>query len=226
MSTDWRPPADYVNPVPEPGTARRRPKLDRSSLSSSLWFRLLRVGFVLIAMALVVKGPIRDAFERVAPVEISAGSAKVDGTVNSEGSNVSATYTPAGGETANRSARNGVEFRGSEWNLVKGDEIISVRDYRFDHSPIKDRATLESYYAATANQVNMKSGHDIKAEPITVDGRDGRVWESRADDGRWVLLAEFPGDPHTIRMECNAASVESVIVKQCREVLRTLRFGE
>jgi hypothetical protein len=111
-----------------------------------------------------------------------------------------------------------------EWNLVNGGESVFVRDYRFDYSPVQSRAETKNYFAASGREFDMTSGHDVTSDPITVDGRHGQVWETRADTGGWILLAEFPGDPNTVRMHCNATTVESEIALQCKEVLKSLKF--
>lgn len=233
MSDEFQTPESYVNPVPEPGTPKAKlgqardiantPIPGTSSISA---FSFVRLIFGVVAILFVVAGPIRHAAGDLLGIGTPSGSKAPDGIVGMGGGEVTASYTPAGDERVYEGPHLGSEFTGQEWTLRRGDEMISVRDYHFSSSPVADRATREDYYRASEREYVMNIGHDVTPRPITRDGRRGRVWSSQADVGGWIVLAEFPGNPVTVRIRCSATSRESPIASQCNQIIDSLRFKD
>jgi hypothetical protein len=207
---------------------------------------LIPVIVIVFALAIPVRyAVVHFGFDERSPWEMA------DGTVELSDGAITARYTKAGGESAFVSERDGTGFTATEWilkhrtkwvpdpafhfdtspakeeaKLIDGDEIVSVTDYRFEFSPVKDELTRKAYLLATERAFKVPAGHLVKSRPITVDGRQGRVSTARADGGGWALQADFPGDPSTVRVRCVAQSIEAEIAQQCKEVLRSLRFGD
>ncbi|MGH2960166.1 MAG: hypothetical protein ACRDKE_11225 [Solirubrobacterales bacterium] len=235
MSSDYRLPDGFVNPVPDGHAKRPKPWAGRSapkSLKGSGEKILKGIG-TLIALAFVFSGTILNVVD--SQIEDAVDSAKewaginqpkADGSVKLEDSTVTASYTPAGGESVTAGEYNGSGFTGSQWILSQGQESITLTDYDFDHSPVDNGDVTDAYYKASAMQMNARAGREVEIDPIRVDGRRGMVWRSDNDSGGWLLLAEFPDDSNTIRLQCATTSSKSVTAGQCEEVLGSLQFGD
>lgn len=233
MSSDYTPPAGYVNPVPEPGEAKPRPTLEQARSIATAPIELpagtspvtvIRIIFGVIAVVFVLAGPIRHAIGSIPGLWPGDNSVKADGIVGLGSGAITAAYTPTGDERVLQGPHDGSGFTSQEWVLRDDPETIVVRDYRFSYSPVKDDATLEDYFATSSRDFFATVGHDVKPKEVTIDGRDGRIWETSGDTGGWMVLAEFPGSESTIRIRCNATSRESPVAAQCRQVLASMRI--
>lgn len=235
MSDDYRMPDGFVNPVPDPDAKKSRPWTGRSLPESvpRSGAQLFKGLGILIALAFVFSDVIMDiADDQINDAADAAqewagiNEPEANGEAKLEDSSVTASYTPSGGESITEGEYNGTGFTGSQWILSMGNESITLRDYRFDQSPVENRDFTAGYYKASATQVNRRAGQEVEVIPIRVDGRRGMVWRSPVKGGGWLLLAEFPGDPSTVRLGCSTSTAESTVASQCEEVLSSLQFGE
>jgi hypothetical protein len=233
MSEDYKLPEGFVNPVPEPGEKkpRRTPRVSVPSSSPINGEAILKGIGVLIALAFVFSGTIMNSLE--SPIQDAVDAAEewagiaADGTIELDDSSVTAVYTPSSGESTSEDDHEGSTFTASQWQLTNSGESITLRDYNFDQSPVENDSVTQSYYAASAKEVNARVGKEVDIDPITIDGRRGMVWRSDLAKGEgWVLLAEFPGDPSTVRLGCETKSSDTTVAKQCEQVLSSLQFGE
>lgn len=235
MPDDYQLPEGFVNPVPDPDEKKSRPWTGRSlpdSVPRSGAQVLKGIG-ILIGLAFVFSDFIVDiADDQITDAADAAkewagvNESAANGKVKLDDSSVTASYTPSGGESITEGEYNGTGFTGSQWILTMGNESITLRDYRFDKSPVENADVTASYYKASAKEMNESAGREVDINPIRVDGHRGMVWRAPVEGRGWLLLAEFPGDPSTVRLRCAGTSSDSTVATQCEEVLDSLQFGE
>lgn len=198
--------------------------------------RLIQICGVLLVIVLALVGISRTigldlyAFEAVID-EVRREKLPADGRSNLSGGAASITYTagPSLNEMITDEDWGEGPNDGARWELrtpvLKGYNTVSLSHYIYVPA-LDNPAAVDNFVAKKDVEHEQMAGKPVGHEEITVDGRNGYLWEYEGRSGYWQYAAWFPQPVHTVRVECIAKRQRARFVQLCDETMRTLKFNQ